>query len=998
MASCKPKPRVFRPLIQRAYSGVHQWLSQRSDTEGYNTRKRKPDLDATDMKNVAAQFARLFPTHFFKVAHVFDKVIGQEALVSWLQDNPHICFIDVGCGSGAASAAFIESIVRLGEGGLLNRIPTVHCIGVDPCNNALALYEQLVTRLAVEARVFHVGIKHVLFNEAVPGAMVSLAHRLESIREEWKQPCLPHVIVAQVNLVRPFRSGLRARKDLWADLESLGIPRSSFLASGCDKYGFQECLTYRDLLMRVPVDHMHIVTVATTEKRDWRELVGLMQLAIDKVLGRSGEVTRVAQGRHRVGFENPDGGFWKDEGRKYGSTTFHVDVSTVTSADWQKDANWHAAIDSKNLMLAWARVRQSLQRGALVDEIEIRLFDRSLERNIERLQMQLCAYAEEVTRTGERLPYDFPKSEKEVRPRVLSRMEEEILSVAIIQQLGQKFSDLASRSYAYRPNRGKYHETEYLYDWWFPAWQKFGKDVHIAAQQQPDGVVMRVDVTSYFTQIEQAKLVDLSSQELRTGSARVKWLLRCLLLEDLRPSIHKQGFGITQGGVGSGFFANVYLSPIDAHFGVTNLWNVEYFRYVDDIILIVPDPDDVQTVRRELNDKLRELELELNPDKTEICSLAKYLKQPDQDDLLDRLSEEFEHLESLLWIMDSNYRYEFAASCDIDAGWWGLVKWHRDCLARIGFHIDEARISRKIWQYLGDEDRIDEDLAGDTELSMPRAFDLPELPTPTEWANSFRQLNPGWVSNRSKLRQRLIRLFRKSKEDLRKAKNNERRRRRKAERRIRFCVYRLCRLGIGAMCDELVDTLQYTPWILRQARQAMDALAQQDFRDEIMRLLAHYQNCGHPMGPYMRATILRALRYLATIDAGIWDTLTALATDESTTAAERLMATETWLHLAAEGCSPMASAPSDTLLRSIQSDLAQNRLKKNHLLMLGTLAPIALEDLTFDYQDPIMLDAQRTALHGETTELMLSPEPKMIREEYYSGQYPAGVDEAPSSL
>ena len=80
---------------------------------------------------------------------------------------------------------------------------------------------------------------------------------------------------------------------------------------------------------------------------------------------------------------------------------------------------------------------------------------------------------------------------------------------------------------------------------------------------------------------------------------------------------HEAGKGIVQGNLASGFFANLYLVDLDARFGPGNKWGVEFFRYVDDMILIVPDPDLIPNVLNELEQELNNIGLELNRGKTE---------------------------------------------------------------------------------------------------------------------------------------------------------------------------------------------------------------------------------------------------------------------------------------------------------------------------------------------------------------------------------------------
>ncbi|MCZ7543315.1 MAG: reverse transcriptase domain-containing protein, partial [Anaerolineae bacterium] len=84
---------------------------------------------------------------------------------------------------------------------------------------------------------------------------------------------------------------------------------------------------------------------------------------------------------------------------------------------------------------------------------------------------------------------------------------------------------------------------------------------------------------------------------------RLKWLLRLLVSKEIG-GISR---GLVQGGIGSGFYANIYLLPVDQAFGSTNQWDVRLVRYVDDIIIIIPRWNDLADVLKELEAHLAEL-------------------------------------------------------------------------------------------------------------------------------------------------------------------------------------------------------------------------------------------------------------------------------------------------------------------------------------------------------------------------------------------------------
>ena len=212
----------------------------------------------------------------------------------------------------------------------------------------------------------------------------------------------------------------------------------------------------------------------------------------------------------------------------------------------------------ENLRLAWARVRLIRTREDISDEIEIRLFERDLEDNLERLRSKLKSYDKYVAMTDDRVSYEFPKNEDGGRPYVLPRLEEDIVSVAIVQVLGRLAFGLQNTSFDYRPHDNFPRSTELLYRSWFDAYHRFRDEVSIGVSLETNCQVLEADIERYFTSIEQSQLVATVVRELRTQRSRVKWLLKRLFMVD--SDGHACEHGLAQGAAGSGFYANAFLA------------------------------------------------------------------------------------------------------------------------------------------------------------------------------------------------------------------------------------------------------------------------------------------------------------------------------------------------------------------------------------------------------------------------------------------------------
>jgi len=155
-------------------------------------------LSVPDLFSAAAQYYVLFPAHFFKVAYTLEKIIGVEKLRGWLEYNPRICLIDVGCGAGAASAAFINSLLNLQDEEALNHPLDVYCVGIDINPHAIVLYDQFLRRLKGKVKESGINLECNLIPHGDLRAIGRLKDFLNVQREKWQQPYIHQVLVMGV--------------------------------------------------------------------------------------------------------------------------------------------------------------------------------------------------------------------------------------------------------------------------------------------------------------------------------------------------------------------------------------------------------------------------------------------------------------------------------------------------------------------------------------------------------------------------------------------------------------------------------------------------------------------------------------------------------------------------------------------------------------------------------------------------------------------------------
>lgn len=157
--------------------------------------------------------------------------------------------------------------------------------------------------------------------------------------------------------------------------------------------------------------------------------------------------------------------------------------------------------------------------------------------------------------------------------------------------------------------------TEHLYENWWDGYKNFRDAVRESAKGYPDGAVIKTDIKSYYTTIIQKQLLEITKEKLNINSERLLWLIKKILLKDL-PG-HQPGVGLSQGTMTSGFYANFYLSSVDSRFKNEKKWQLKYYRYVDDIIIILPSSSYRDEVQLILEYELSKIGLKLNKEKTE---------------------------------------------------------------------------------------------------------------------------------------------------------------------------------------------------------------------------------------------------------------------------------------------------------------------------------------------------------------------------------------------
>lgn len=888
----------FPDYLQAIYTSVHHWLDKREDAAGFRTAAVR--LDSRDIKGVGTLFHRYFPTHYFKVR----KSVKDNVLATWIQDNGKICIIDVGCGSGAASSAFIEAIRDFIIGYDITHPVHVHLIGVDPVKAALEIYRAVLDRIKRDKSSLPAQLEityEILCGEILDEAL-ELQKMLQKLRRDWEQPSIPQTILLQSNILRPLANQMR-------DVSK----------------------AYHQIFTSTPMDRLLSLTTGT---QDQKEAVQEMKSCIKQKFHNHSIDSSISD--HKCDFVNPVSSFFRLEGHDdYCNMTFSAAFAAIQSVEWRNDEIWLKIVDYENLFLAWARARMALLRESLVDEAEIKLFDHNVPKFISRLQRRLITYAEDIFHPQDHIPYELPKNADSFRPKSLSRFEEEILSVAIIQVAGDEYAEKRNL-YAFRLNQVNDSKSEFLYKFWSDGYKGYISDARRAAQSFPEGGVIQTDLSSYYTRISQDKLINkLASEmrsEMRVESKRVIWLLERILCKDLHPDYHDEGYGLAQGGVGSGYYANVYLADIDDYFLNENQWNAKYHRYADDMIIVVPKKEDVDNIVANLDKKLATLKLKRSIEKTNFISCANF-DMPNFSPGLDELSLKFNTTLKALWVMAYHYCQQLKICPDT---LYDFMEGYQQRLRALGIVIPIPTLRRKLIKYCNLS-------PAKRRLSLRIKFpEFGEQNREQDWADSFTKLNPQWIDQVDSLRNQFEEIV----------KNNHDSMSREDNRRLRFSISRLCRIGMGEQVAQLIaELLQYTPEQLREHAFVVESLSIQG-NDRIIQDLYTYHTRAAKKKTYMRAILLRAMRHFPSIPV---DLLLNVIVDQREEVAVRLMASETVL---AKKIVSLDDQHWAKITNTLSNESLMPRLKKNLILLMRQISDRDYQ--TFEPQpgdDQILFDA-----------------------------------------
>jgi len=855
----------FPEEIEQAYAYTYSWLLEKTDgieefiTNGkfeYYYYNPAPENTEKNWKNAGYEYSRLLPNHTLKAYQLFlqtqEEIENRNDNSSFL-DLPNLYIIDDGCGGGTVTIGLLCFILNYQKYKIANHIPifpiTINCLGLDPNWMVLEIYKNFLGECKKLLGNFSIEVQSDILPKALPDCLGEVMEWVDA------QKRIHKLIVGLGNVVRPLTEEFEQIQKAFSGFDIF----SKFFGGYGSSIGSREAAALKALMGNSLIDQLvvpiigsdtHVREGNTQKVKQWDEQVKSLQTCIVNNLN-SHSVYCEKQKRISINVLGPQTSFYRKILDRHGAklTTYSSAFAIVEHESFLSDKDWQRILTEQNLILAWARVRNELSYFQIEDSVEIRLFELNIEERIKKLRHDVLSYKWKSLNIADMFNFYAPKGEdKDPRPLNLCRLEEQILAVAILQTKGKELLEAHPRSYAYRlSNRS---DSEFLYQNWYQAFVDFTTDAKRYAANHSDYLVIKTDIESYYTKIKQNILQDDLIHNSKIYNSRLKELIHLLLIRQLD---WEENFGIPQGHSMSGFISNFYLRTVDEKFGNKNTFgfDVEYFRYVDDIIICC-QPEYKDFVLRELDISLNTLGLTRSESKTMPMPAQEFVNYLEQDVRLGYLSSEYSVILGEVYRLNDRY-YEYYLR-----NRWEFLQKYQSLLSNLGLFISLPKLSRKI--DANSKSWLRRRSHPWRMVSLPYISNIDALDNINSWVEQFKDKNSLWVERRRALMEHLQKMLRESisiidnSEDEKEISS--------AKTVIKFSVYRLGHLGFGTVIDDIYQILTHRPWLIN-VRSALQSLAFQNQQDLLIKIYSEISN-EKPEWQFVKASTLKALSYLST--------------------------------------------------------------------------------------------------------------------------------------
>jgi RNA-directed DNA polymerase len=257
---------------------------------------------------------------------------------------------------------------------------------------------------------------------------------------------------------------------------------------------------------------------------------------------------------------------------------------------------------------AWKRVRQNKGVAGIdgqtleeIEELEVESFLKGIQQYLQEGRYHPVAVRK----------VEIPKPDGKLRPLGIPTVRDRVVQMAAKIVLEPVFeADFKESSFGYRPKRGTLEAMEKIRE----------------VANQGHNFVLDADIRNYFGSIDHEKL--MKAIERRISDRKVLKLIRKWLKAGVmsKGEFQESLVGTPQGGVISPLLSNIYLHQLDER------WERDFgklgvlVRYCDDFVILCRTWQNAKEARRQVDELLKGLGLELHPDKTKEVRISRGMK------------------------------------------------------------------------------------------------------------------------------------------------------------------------------------------------------------------------------------------------------------------------------------------------------------------------------------------------------------------------------------
>ncbi|MGD0280988.1 MAG: RNA-directed DNA polymerase [Dissulfurispiraceae bacterium] len=504
----------------------------------------------------------------------------------------------------------------------------------------------------------------------------------------------------------------------------------------------------------------HLVHIEPTDYEDIIEKLSKIQTYKSVKIGRLFNY----QGNIPYVYANhPDGPFaWKDAG----SGEFKLLYCYETNLE-------KTFFSKERLSAAYYKARPNIIASQYYDKIDLVIFDKTLTKSLAELS-QLLAKEDnngkpsfKFARTLDyRVHKNISDGKYSFRHMSTRKIDNEIASVAIVEPIAETDSyieEIASQTCSYG-NRLDVRSKLRFYSYFLDAWLEFrSKALNFALSN--NYAIFQYDLEKYYENISVAVLtqilgfcsrpkndfiMDLTATMFNTKCYTTTRKTKCLncSYEDKDKRDCNERYGLPQGPISSGFYANIYLYPLDEAmtqikgFGKSFL----YLRYVDDIIVVTSE-ENKNKICSILQDTITQLGLKIGIDKIKTYSAPEFERQHYPISIVDICKESSAYMDLFFYVPDDYYENRTNLN---------FIRSYQKCLRNLGFNItDIDYLSKKL-------DRTDNYHSIYTTIFKHKCYGAHSVPystivkfsfppvamidNPVQWCETILKNNP-WLNN-----------------------------------------------------------------------------------------------------------------------------------------------------------------------------------------------------------------------------------------------------------